>query len=516
MLDIFISINFRIFVLGNFQTHLIMRHLLLIATSMLFSLAISYGQNIATIHNAKVENSEEYLNGNIFQKDLLLYIDMLGNTHPYYADSRHYAQLVKQGRKMYKECGKIADIGAFKVYLATFAASLNDGHTAISYWSRLDRLFPVRLVIDGNMPAIIDITSEEYKELLGKEVVGINGKSLKEILQKARTIVSADNDANFENMVKEYLMFTEFWALMGMSDEVMHLAFADGTAIDIEAIEKNELKPTQLQSNTAGRITAQRNVLFDYTIYDDEGICYMQFNQFADRLTHPQYPQLARFDEFIRNMMSEIEEREIKTLVIDLQYNGGGNSQLGDVLLSWLHPHKETKRYGVDVRISELLYAYYPYYRKFTVGGEPLTLGELYDYMGFDHSKEYEIDYEAVQDPDNFIFNFDSSSLFNGNVIFIEGKNSFSSATLLLTLARDNGIGIIIGEPSGGKPSHYGDILYGTLPNTGTLVTVSHKRFIRPNRDLADREYIIPDVAIELNDKERDLVWEWIVSNYGR
>jgi hypothetical protein len=71
-------------------------------------------------------------------------------------------------------------------------------------------------------------------------------------------------------------------------------------------------------------------------------------------------------------------------------------------------------------------------------------------------------------------------------VVFIQSNNSFSSATLLLTLARDNGIGIIIGEPSGGKPCHYGDVLNDVLPNTNTIVTVSHKYFRRPNMELKD------------------------------
>lgn len=492
-----------------------MRYVLSIIGAFILGLTLSYGQNIPTIHNEQVESSSEYQEGNDFQKDLLLYIDMLTKTHPYYADAGHRAKLERQARKMYKECGKIKDASTFKVYIATIAASLNDGHTAISYWSKLDRVFPVRLALDGDASAIIDVTSKEQSELLGKEVVGINGKTLKQILRKARNIVSADNDVNFENLVKEYLMFTEFWALMGMNDEVLFLALADGSSRDIPAINKSELQIAQLQKSVDGRVTAQRGVLFDYTIYEDESICYMQFNQFADRLTHPKYTQLARFDEFTRDMMAEMKEKDIRTLVVDLQYNGGGNSQLGDVLLSWLYPHKDTKRYGVDVRVSELLCAHYPYYNEFTVDGKPLEKGKMYDYMGFDHSKEYKIDYSAPQDPNKFVFNFDNDKIFKGNVIFIQGKDSFSSATLLLTLARDNGIGIIVGETSGGRPSHYGDILYCTLPNTGTIATVSHKHFVRPNRELVADEYLVPDVVIDLNNPDKDLVWEWIINNYG-
>ena len=492
-----------------------MKRLFLSMMVLLQGVAVCLGQNIPVLHNEEVESRNEYIDGNNYQKDLLLYVDMLKATHPYYADTKHCAQLDKQTRKLYKECGGIDNDMDFKVCLAKLAASLGDGHTSVPFWMTFDKVFPVRFAFNNNF-AIVDVSPEDNKEILGKEIKRINGKSVKQILQMARPLVSADNNAQFENTVKEYLMFADFWPLLGLSNEVMHLDFTDGSSADITAVDRQNLKISQRQQNSSGRITSKRNTLFDYTIYEEESICYLQFNQFADRLTHPQYTQLARFDEFTRDMMAEIKAKGIKTLVVDLQYNSGGNSQLGDVLLSWLYPHQETKQYDVDVRVSELLCTFYPYYRNFTVGGKPLKIGQIYDYMGFDHSKDYQTDYSAPQDPAKHIFNYDGEQIFGGNVVFIQSKDSFSSTILLLTIARDNGIGIIVGEPSGGKPCHYGDVLYAQLPNTNTLATVSHKYFRRPNMALENKECIVPDVSIELNHPERDLVWEWIVENYGK
>lgn len=492
-----------------------MKRILLVALALPQGLTMCLGQNIPVLHNESVESSSTYIDGNNYQKDLLLYVDMLQATHPYYADAKHCAQLDKQARKLYKECGGIDNDIDFKVCLAKLAASLGDGHTSVPFWMTFNKVFPVRFALNDNS-AIVDVSPEDNREILGKEVTRINGKSIKHILQIARPLVSADNDAHFENTVKEYLMFADFWPLLGMSNEILHLDFADGSGTEIAAIDKQNLKIAQLQQNNSGRVTSKRNTLFDYTIYDEESICYLQFNQFADRITHPQYQQLARFDEFTRDMFAEIKAKGIKTLVVDLQYNSGGNSQLGDVLLSWLYPHQDTKRYGVDVRVSELLCTFYPNYRQYTVNGKPLEIGILYDYLSFDHNKNYQTDYSAPQDPAKHIFNYDGEQIFGGNVVFIQSKDSFSSTILLLTIARDNGIGIIVGEPSGGKPCHYGDVLYAQLPNTNTLATVSHKYFRRPNMKLEDMECIIPDVEIELSHPERDLVWEWIVENYGK
>lgn len=494
-----------------------MRRLLFTTLLLLQGLTLCIGQNIPTLHNENIENSSEYKNGNNYQKDLLLYIDMLKTTHPYYADTKHCAQLDKQVRKLYRECKQISNDTDFKVYLAKVAASLHDGHTSVQFWDTFDSIFPVRFSFTNNTSAIIDVSPEDKKEILGKEVKKINGRSIKKILQKARPLVSADNDANFENTVKEYLMFAKFWTLLDMSDKVMQLEFTDGSSTEITAVNKSNLKIAKLQQNISNRVTSNHNTLFDYQIFEKESICYLQFNQFADRLTHPQYKQLARFDEFTYDMMKEIAEKDIKTLVVDLQYNSGGNSGLGDVLLSWLYPHQETKRYGVNLRMSELLCTFYPHYRNFTIEGTPLEKGSMYNYLEFDQMKNYRTtDYNAPQDSAKHVYNYDRSRVFRGNVIFIQSKNSFSSATLLLTLARDNGIGKIIGQASGGKPCHYGDLLYALLPNTNTTATVSHKYFSRPNMNLKDKDCIVPDVEIDLSHPEKDLIWEWVLRNYGK
>ena len=488
---------------------------ILLLVIVLLGWGVAYGHNIVTYHDTEVEATEAYINGNNFQKDLLLYADMLGDTHPYFADSKHRAALDKRVRKLYKECGTLSNVAEFRILLTKLATSLNDGHTAIYNLAPSNTIFPVRLTIDGDAPIIVDLCAEGLNDILGKEVRSINGKSPKQILKQARELLSADNDVNFENLATEYLMLTNFWTMLGMSSQELHLTFADKSSTTVNAIDRywQGLKIVQLQQQQSNRVTAPRRVLFDYQIFDKEGVCYLQFNQFADRVTHPQMEQLARFDEFMSQMMADIEAKEINTLVVDLQYNSGGNSALGNVLLSWLKPFGEIEQYSADVRISELMLERYPYYKEFTYDGKPLELGRVYSAPEFDQNREVQSSGNISQDSTYHVLNLDPERIFKGDVIFIQGKDTFSSATLLLTTARDNGIGQIIGEVSGGKPSHYGDILFCILPNTTTTVTVSHKHFIRPNRAKVECEYLTPDVLIDTNNPDKDWIWEWVVAN---
>ena len=98
-----------------------MKRIALTAVALL-CLGAAHSQNIPEYHDVEIEASREYVEGNAYQKDLLLYADMLGDTHPYYANAEHRAKLQKRVRKMYKECGKIGDVAEFKLYLAKVAA----------------------------------------------------------------------------------------------------------------------------------------------------------------------------------------------------------------------------------------------------------------------------------------------------------------------------------------------------------------------------------------------------------
>ena len=108
---------------------------------------------------------------------------------------------------------------------------------------------------------------------------------------------------------------------------------------------------------------------------------------------------------------------------------------------------------------------------------------------------------------------FRQPKLFKGRVVFVMGKRTYSSAGILLTLARDNHIGTIIGTTSTFSPSHYGEILPYRLPNTGVLGNISCKYFVRPDAATADAPCLEPDIAIDLDDK--DATWRFICENFS-
>lgn len=78
-----------------------------------------------------------------------------------------------------------------------------------------------------------------------------------------------------------------------------------------------------------------------------------------------------------------------------------------------------------------------------------------------------------------------------GKIYIIIGRRTFSSAILNALSFKDKTHAILVGEPTGGKPNHYGEVKSFTLPNSGIRVSYSTKFF---KNSAVDTDSLIPDL----------------------
>jgi len=76
----------------------------------------------------------------------------------------------------------------------------------------------------------------------------------------------------------------------------------------------------------------------------------------------------------------------------------------------------------------------------------------------------------------------------------VPGRRTFSSALLNALELKTSTRATFVGEPTGGRPNHYGEVRTLFLANTGITVGYSTKYF-RYSRD--DTDSMLPDVIIE-------------------
>ena len=190
------------------------------------------------LNDSAYQTTADYKAGNKYQKDAILFMDMVANTHPYYYKAERRAEWFAKKQALIEKCKTIETDEDFADALIEMLGPLHDKHTDISTIKRIQEL-------------------------------------------------KKPQDTNQQ--------------------------VAETGAIDREHI----MRPHA--SN------------YDYQLFIDKSICYLQFNQCANMPNSP-------FATFLNEMFAKIDEEGIKTLVVDVQYNGGGNSQLCDELLQHLCP----------------------------------------------------------------------------------------------------------------------------------------------------------------------------------
>jgi len=104
-----------------------------------------------------------------------------------------------------------------------------------------------------------------------------------------------------------------------------------------------------------------------------------------------------------------------------------------------------------------------------------------------------------------------------GKLFTIIGRGTWSAAQFLVNDLENYTTTIFVGEPTGGKPNHFGDSRKITLPNSGITVRVSSLWWQEDERD--KRQWIAPQVSAELTFEDyrvnRDPALEAAL-NYGR
>lgn len=349
------------------------------------------------LSDSAYQTNTMYQSSNKYQKDAMIFMDFVADTHPYYVKPERREEWYAKKAALLGQCKNIESDETFVDALISVLGSLHDKHTDIYTVQR--------------MQALQKATNEQ------------------------------------------------------------------GTANDAEKVDMSQ-------------VMSPHNSFYDYKFFPEESICYLQFNKCSNA---PDYP----FDRFLDDMFAKMKENHIKTLVVDAQYNGGGNSQLCSQLLTYLYPADKLKHLKTNVRFSDLLATIYP---------ESAQMKKDWENDG--HKDElYQIPSPKIPD------DYQQPTLYEGQVVFVMGAKTYSSAGILMTLARDNHIGTIIGTNSIFSPSHYGEILPYRLPNTDVLGTISCKFFERPDSASVDETFLKPDYEVDLRDKAA--AWQFIVNHFS-
>ena len=444
--------------------------------------------------------------GNLHQNEVMNLLAFIKEFHPLpLVDEAAFTRFEAYAASLCDRLDERMERPAFQVELNRWLALLRDAHTFLmlddtSLYPFTLRYYEGRFYFRSLPNSVSDCT--------GKELIAINGRSIDSLIQELKVYVPSENQIKACITGSFFMNHKAFLNALGIdTDRGVRFMFADGGEVRLPSFLNEGISGVHQVKQVPHPVTARRDELFHYQIIGDT--CYFQFNAMMDRFTYLQGCRLMQvspdkdvadnlplFADFLDEMACAMAVHNVNRLVIDMRYNGGGNSVLGDVLLEFLGVSlQDIRPFRSYIRVSDFLQTCYP----------ALFIRDKYESMRGKLVEQNQVMNDLAADMPK------PSSRFHGEVTFIQGQNTFSSANYLLTLVKDNALFPIIGTPTSQSPTCFGDVLCVELPYTQTKGYISHSYFVHPDERNQETS-LLPDSLVRTSLKDwlngKDACWD--------
>ncbi len=369
--------------------------------------------------------------------------------------------------------------------IAPLVALLKDGHTSVyspyEEWEQYKKqgglLFPFALDVQTAYTYIQANYSTDTSITSGTELLAINGKPIKEIAVELTRYISGERQAWKNQLLSNGFRFW-LWSIYrweGPFEVSIKTSRGLSYIVKVPGITEEDLKIKLNQTNK------QKPVYYAYRYLPEFKTGLIDFRSFSD------YNQ---FKGFLEKTFVQMKADGAENLIIDIRKNGGGNSSLGDLLLTYLTDKPFDQTSQMDVKVSQQIKHYYRQFLPWYIRWLPLQWIHPFG------RKLWRTPEGSIATWKNEPIRHKTNKLlFTGKIYALIGSNTFSSASMFAATVKDYQIGTLIGEETGGLPTSYGDIYSFDLPNTRISVGVSHKRFVRPSGQ-DDGRGVLPDYEV--------------------
>lgn len=217
--------------------------------------------------------------------------------------------------------------------LCRLAAMLHDGHTGIGLTEETYgnfEYYPFDVdFIAGRL--VLTALSVEYADYVGMEIAEINGNSCDKVVSGLKTIVSYDTEsyamANVAGQLnnRQALDFTG----LGSDDGILRMKLVDGSEIDFEPLSVADFASLQFSAlvTTAERTLCANSYYECYDLSDDT--LFVQYNVCMNAEGYS-------VADFTNDVIGFIDNNGFSRVIVDLRFNGGGNSMLFDPFIKKL------------------------------------------------------------------------------------------------------------------------------------------------------------------------------------
>lgn len=503
----------------------------------------------------EVDPDRRQMQGNKYQQDAYYLAAVIRDAYPRLEDKMTAAEFEVERERLVQACAHIVSGRDFELEIQRFMAKLKDGHSRLTsvewYFDKTAGRYSLRLFREGDRFLISHIDYTADSTLIGNALLAVNGIPVKTIQERILALESAENEYFAYTRFLDKVTNPGYWKALGVTSSpadslTLTTQDARGNSVIVRLAPKPQYRVHVLSAQPAKHaFTKRQNNGFFYKILEEEQVAYLQMNtcldyvavkseigNYTNFITKPlalsamkkRTKNAPNFGLVLQQLFTEIQAKNIKTLVLDLRYNSGGDERLGKQFLWYLTDRTDIKGFQDYYQLSayfkqQVKNDFKRYARQYKQRhGAPLPADTLLNVteqiLG---SPAYFDDIEKPGSP----FLLDRSlPKFEGAVYVLTGPQTFSAAQVLATTLQDNGLATIVGAPTGNKPSAQTGASLFKLPNTGLILSLSYLYMERPDTRKNREDALYPDVRVERTLEKvqagHDEPFEWILEQAAK
>lgn len=279
------------------------------------------------------ENTAKLARNDGLRLDLKFYMDELARRHwdPYRRHAK--AEFEAYAKKLHDEIPKLTD-PQVEVRFMQLAAMAGDGHTHLRRDGK--RLMLPLQCYQFDDGVFITAAAPAQKDLAGLEITEVAGKPIAEVLKALQPLISVDNPQGYKAAGPAFLIRPRFLFALGLipSELEMTLTLKDAggptrnvtLAAGAAELDKTWITAHATATNPVPLYLKQRDKAYWFEHLPDQKLIFLQYNAVQNE-------GKESFSQFCTRLREFIDQNEVEKLVIDLRWNGGGNSFLNQPLI---------------------------------------------------------------------------------------------------------------------------------------------------------------------------------------
>lgn len=393
----------------------------------------------------------------------------------------------------------------FSLVVAEMLALLRDGHTAHrpyvdagAYFSMGGRMFPIVTRYENSGLVVAGWYGEVGPASIkgGDAILAIDGKPTEALLQQCRKYISAETEIQ-QNWTVAFRLSIFLWLTEGPRESYEVTLRRPGGDTYREQVAAYAMPRG---TTTATQPGGNNTPTFTFTFSHDGQVCLLKAPTFW-------YTYREEFTRTVDAAFAQMRDKSTSVLIFDLRGNGGGDGALGMELI-----HRTIQK---PFKSGSMKWRYSKAFQRANLisglreRGIPafLHLENVLDLKNYPPYKgkidparmkgEYLIYENRTEQP--------GKPAWKGTLVLLCDRDVYSAATFCATLVKDNKLGIIAGEETGGRASEFTEVAFVHLPNSGLPCMISSAHAIRP-AGYDDGRGVLPDLPLDVTLKDDVLV----------